>query len=81
MPKKQMFLRPQEAAQKLGVTVKTIHRWDAAGKIRTIRTVGNQRRIPVSEINRLLGDLILIEEDEESAQAEQKKEESRQAIQ
>ncbi|NWJ98354.1 MAG: excisionase family DNA-binding protein [Chloroflexi bacterium] len=73
MSKKQIFLRPQEAAQELGVTVKTIHRWDAAGKIRTIRTVGNQRRIPASEIKRLLGDLALIEEGEGSTQPEQEK--------
>lgn len=39
----------------LGVCTKTIHRWDAAGKIQTVRTPGNQRRIPVTEISRLQG--------------------------
>lgn len=35
--------------------MKTIHRWDRAGKIRAIRTAGNQRRIPAGEVRRLLG--------------------------
>jgi putative resolvase len=46
-------LLPKEAAYKLGVSTKTIHRWDEAGKLRTVRTVGNQRRIPIEEIWRL----------------------------
>lgn len=46
---------PAQAAKKLGVSVKTIHRWDKAGKIETIRTMGNQRRIPANEVRRLLG--------------------------
>lgn len=46
---------PAQAAKRLGVCTKTIHRWDRAGKIRTIRTAGNQRRIPASEVRRLLG--------------------------
>jgi excisionase family DNA binding protein len=44
-----------EAAQQLGVSVKTLRNWDAAGKIKTVRTVGNQRRVPVEEIERLKG--------------------------
>jgi excisionase family DNA binding protein len=46
---------PAQAAKRLGVCTKTIHRWDRAGKIRTIRTAGNQRRIPAGEVRRLLG--------------------------
>lgn len=46
---------PVQAARKLGVSVKTIHRWDKAGKIKTVRTAGNQRRIPANEVRRLLG--------------------------
>ena len=45
---------PAEAAKRLGVCTKTIHRWDKAGRIRAIRTATNQRRIPESEIRRLL---------------------------
>jgi putative resolvase len=37
----------------LGISTKTIHRLDEAGKLRTVRTVGNQRRIPIEEIWRL----------------------------
>jgi len=45
----------QKAAELLGVTTQTLRNWDNAGKIRAIRTPGNQRRIPESEINRLSG--------------------------
>jgi putative resolvase len=51
--KNQRLLHPKEAAYELGVSTKTIHRWDEAGKLRTVRTVGNQRRIPIEEIWRL----------------------------
>ncbi|MGQ4911378.1 MAG: IS607 family transposase, partial [Candidatus Thorarchaeota archaeon] len=44
-----------QAALRLGVCVRTIHRWDRAGKIDCFRTVGGHRRIPLSEVNRLLG--------------------------
>lgn len=45
----------KEAAKILGVSVRTIQRWDKAGKIRCIRTVGGRRRVPESEIKRILG--------------------------
>lgn len=51
--KNKRLLHPKEAADELGVSTKTIHRWDEAGKLRTVRTVGNQRRIPIEEIVRL----------------------------
>ena len=51
--KNKRLLHPKEAAYELGVSVKTIHRWDQAGKLRTVRTAGNQRRIPIEEISRL----------------------------
>ena len=43
-----------KAAELLGVTPKTIRIWDADGKIKAARTPGNQRRIPESEVVRLL---------------------------
>jgi lipoic acid synthetase len=43
-----------EAAQMLGVRVETLRRWEREGKLRTSRTSGGQRRIPDSEIARLL---------------------------
>jgi putative resolvase len=51
--KNKRLLTPSEAAAELGISVKTVHRWDEAGKLRTVRTVGNQRRIPLEEISRL----------------------------
>ena len=57
----------QKAAQLLGVTTQTLRNWDNAGKIRTIRTPGNQRRIPESEITRFTGSVV-----EEFAEIEQK---------
>ncbi len=51
--KNKRLLTPSEAAYELGISVKTVHRWDEAGKLRTVRTVGNQRRIPIEEISRL----------------------------
>ncbi len=51
--KNKRLLSPSEAADELGVSTKTIHRWDEAGKLRTVRTIGNQRRIPIEEIWRL----------------------------
>lgn len=44
-----------EAAQKLGVHVSTIQRWDREGKLRVVRTAGGKRRVPESEIQRILG--------------------------
>jgi len=45
----------KEAKKLLGVTTRTIQRWDKAGKIRVVRTMGGRRRIPESEIKRILG--------------------------
>jgi len=42
-----------ETAMLLGVTTQTLRNWDKTGKIKTIRTPGNQRRVPESEIMRL----------------------------
>jgi putative resolvase len=45
----------KEAKKLLGVTTKTIQRWDKEGKMRVVRTIGGRRRIPESEIKRILG--------------------------
>lgn len=42
-----------KAAKMLGVTSATLRAWDAAGKIKTVRTVGGHRRVPMDEILRL----------------------------
>jgi putative resolvase len=51
--KNKRLLSPKEAASELGISVKTVHRWDAAGKLHTVRTAGRRRRIPIEEISRL----------------------------
>jgi len=51
----QNYLTPAQAAKRLGVTTHTLRVWDKEGKLNTVRTPGNQRRIAESEINRLLG--------------------------
>jgi len=48
-------LTPKEAAAMLGVTVHTIQVWDRQGKIRCLRLPSGRRRIPESEVQRLLG--------------------------
>jgi len=45
----------KEASELLGVTVRTLQRWDEEGKIHCVRTVGDKRRVPESEIKRVLG--------------------------
>ncbi len=45
----------KEASRILGVHIRTIQKWDKAGKIRCVRTVGGKRRISKSEIKRILG--------------------------
>ena len=47
--------RMNEAADVLGVSVKTLQRWDQAGKATFLRTPNGQRRLPQSELNKLLG--------------------------
>lgn len=48
------YYRLKEVAFKLGVTTATLRNWDKSGKLKTIRTLGNQRRIPESEFKRLM---------------------------
>ena len=43
-----------EAARQLGVSTDTLRRWDREGLIAATRTPGGQRRIPVTEIARIL---------------------------
>lgn len=45
----------KEASKILGVSIRTLQLWDKKGKIKCVRTVGGRRRIPESEIKRILG--------------------------
>jgi excisionase family DNA binding protein len=42
-----------EAAKQLGVSVDTLRRWDASGKLETTRDESDRRRVAVSEVERL----------------------------
>jgi putative resolvase len=51
--KNKRLLTPSEAAAALGISIRTLYRWEEADKLHTVRTVGNQRRIPIEEVSRL----------------------------
>ncbi|NJE12089.1 IS607 family transposase [Thermococcus sp. LS2] len=53
---KEKLYTVKQASEILGVHPKTILKWDREGKIKTVRTPGGRRRIPESEIKRLLGE-------------------------
>ncbi len=40
----------------LGVSVETVRRWERAGRLKVVLTTGGQRRVPVAEVQRLLGE-------------------------
>jgi molybdopterin-binding protein len=42
-----------EAAQRLGISLDTLRRWDRDGRIRVLRDERNRRIVPASEIERL----------------------------
>ena len=44
-----------EAAALLGVSVDTLRKWERKGLIRAVRTKGGHRRIPLSEVEKILG--------------------------
>ncbi len=47
-------VRLGRAAEMLGVSVDTLRRWEETGRILTRRSGGGQRRVPLSEVARLL---------------------------
>ena len=46
-------VRIGQAAELLGVSVETVRRWAAEGRLRTTRTSGGQRLVPLDEVSRL----------------------------
>jgi molybdopterin-binding protein len=42
-----------DAAKAIGVSADTLRRWDAAGKVETVRDSANRRRVPLHEVERL----------------------------
>jgi molybdopterin-binding protein len=49
-----MEVRIGEAAEMLGVSVETLRRWERDKQLRTVRTAGGQRSVPLAEVTRLL---------------------------
>lgn len=45
-----------QAANVLGVRVETLRRWEREGRLVSSRTAGGQRRVPASEVARLLAE-------------------------
>ncbi|MBF0610362.1 MAG: helix-turn-helix domain-containing protein [Magnetococcales bacterium] len=73
------FITTSEAAQRLGISQRTVHYWIQKGVLKSWKTEGGHRRIPVSSIQTLLqrrrsdleqddgavATLLLVEDDEE----------------
>jgi molybdopterin-binding protein len=49
------MLTASEAARRLGISLDTLRRWDAAGKIKTARDAANRRVVSRAEVDRLAG--------------------------
>jgi molybdopterin-binding protein len=49
-------LRAGQAAEMLQITVETLRRWEAEGKLRVERSAGGQRLVPIEEVTRLLAE-------------------------
>ena len=49
-------LRVGQAAEMLQVSVDTLRRWEAEGRLHTMRTRGGQRLVPIAEVSRLLAE-------------------------
>jgi molybdopterin-binding protein len=47
-------LRVGQAAEMLQVSIDTLRRWEADGRLRTDRSSGGQRMVPIEEVTRLL---------------------------
>jgi molybdopterin-binding protein len=49
-------LRVGQAAEMLQVTVETLRRWEAEGRLRMERSSGGQRLVPIAEVTRLIAE-------------------------
>jgi molybdopterin-binding protein len=55
-PPRPLALRVGQAAEMLQVSVETLRRWEAEGRVRMNRSVGGQRIVPMEEVTRLLAE-------------------------
>lgn len=49
-------MRIGQAAELLGVSVETIRRWEADGRLTTARSSGGQRLVQIADVSRLIGE-------------------------
>lgn len=49
-------LRVGQAAEMLQVSIETLRRWEADGRLKVTRSAGGQRLIPIGEVTRLLAE-------------------------
>lgn len=54
VPMMDEYLRPQDAARLLNVTVRTLNNWEKKGKIKAIITPGGRRRYAKADIEAIL---------------------------
>ena len=55
-PESSGHIRIGQAAELLGVGVDTLRRWEADGRLTTVRSAGGQRTVPIPELSRLLAE-------------------------
>ena len=53
---REVAVRIGQAAELLDVSVETLRRWEAAGRLRVERSGGGQRLVPMDEVTRLLAE-------------------------
>ena len=49
-------LRVGQAAEMLQVSIETLRRWEAEGRLKVTRSSGGQRLVPITEVTRLLAE-------------------------
>jgi molybdopterin-binding protein len=49
-------LRVGQAAEMLQVSIETLRRWEAEGRLKVMRSGGGQRLVPIGEVTRLLAE-------------------------
>jgi molybdopterin-binding protein len=49
-------LRVGQAAEMLQVSIETLRRWEADGRLKVMRSAGGQRLVPIGEVTRLLAE-------------------------
>ena len=57
-----VYLRTSEVARLLHVSPKTVSRWAKEGRLPYLATLGGHRRFPLTEIEKLRGQLSYLEE-------------------